>query len=91
MIPSKLNILKYFMIFFFLYSAILYADEKIAYRRHYLILYDNSYPFFSLEEKTPKIKKTLLDLFLNKVPSQSEGYVNNLLSENNNKIKFFDS
>ena len=57
------------------------ANEANNFRRHFLIFYDNSYPFYALEKKTSKIKKTLIDLFSNKIPTTVKGEHYSLRSE----------
>lgn len=70
-------------------------DQKI-FRRHYLILYDNSYPFYSQEEQSPGMFKAITALFNNEVPIKSKsseivaGRLDNLRYEHEKPILFFD-
>ena len=62
--------------------------EQTSFRRHFLILYDNSFPFMELEKKTPQLKGTISALFNNKIPNHGE--INKLKLEKQNNILFFD-
>jgi len=73
-----------------LFPCTLMAQDKNVFRRHYLILYDNSYPFYSREERNPRILKTMQALFTNQIPRGVDGRINNLVYEREKKVPFFE-
>jgi len=74
----------------------LFSQDTKIFRRHHLILYDNSYPFYSQEEQNPSLLRMMTALFNNKVPDKStiagivEGRTTNLRYEREKQVLFFD-
>jgi len=72
------------------------AQDPKIFRRHYLILYDNSYPFYSQEEQSLGMLKTVTALFKNEIPEKNrigeivEGRTDNLRYEREKQVPFFD-
>jgi hypothetical protein len=79
--------------FFFTLAVLancLSGQEMTSFRRHYIVLYDNSNPFVVQEEQNPQVLKTILRLFKNDIPLRIEGRTYNLAYERQTNVPFFD-
>lgn len=78
-----------------LFSSLIYGqgndiDSHKTYRRHFLVFYDISYPFYSKEEDRSDLKNTLKALFENKRINEFDNQYA-LKNEKLNGINFFDN
>jgi len=66
------------------------TQKTNTHRRHFLIFYDISFPFYSKEMETEEFKNTLVNLFLNKkLQNFQEPFL--LKEERLNAVRFFDN